>query len=44
MSQPVEELASENHWAALFAKSQAVLAKLAGEALAEYAAGLTEPL
>ena len=40
----LEELASEQHWAASFAKSQDKLAKLAEEALAEYNAGRTKPL
>jgi len=37
-----EELASEQRWSDSFAKSQDVLAKLADEALAEYAAGKTQ--
>ena len=40
----LEELASEQRWAESFAKSQDLLAKLAGEALAEHAAGRTKPL
>jgi hypothetical protein len=40
----LEELASEQRWAASFAKSQDKLAKLAEEALAEYNAGRTKPL
>ncbi len=40
----LEELASEQRWSESFAKSQDVLGKLAGEALAEYAAGRTKPL
>lgn len=40
----LEELASEERWAALFAKSEDVLEKLAEEALAEHRAGLTKPL
>ena len=38
------ELADEQAWAAKFADSQDALAKLAGEALAEDDAGLTEDL
>jgi hypothetical protein len=38
------ELADEQAWAAKFAGSQDALAKLAGEALAEDDAGLTEDL
>ena len=38
----LEELASEQRWAESFAKSQDVLEKLAGEALAEHRAGLTK--
>ena len=40
----IEELASEQRWAASFSKSHDVLASLADEALAEYAAGRTKPL
>lgn len=40
----LEEIASEQRWATSFEKSQAVLAKLAEEALAEHAAGRTKPL
>ncbi|HXX83513.1 MAG TPA: hypothetical protein VEN29_05975 [Casimicrobiaceae bacterium] len=40
----LEELASEQRWNELFAKSQDVLAKLAEEALAEHRAGRTKPL
>jgi hypothetical protein len=40
----LEELASEKRWSLSFAKSQDLLAKLAEEALAEYAAGKTKPL
>jgi hypothetical protein len=40
----LEELASEQRWAASFATSQDKLAKLAEEALAEYDAGRTKPL
>jgi len=39
----LEELASEKRWAASFAKSQDLLAKLAGDALAEHASGRTKP-
>jgi hypothetical protein len=38
------DLASERQWSEAFAKSQAQLAKLADEALAEFDAGKTEPL
>lgn len=38
------ELASEKRWSSSFAKSQDLLAKLAEEALAEYASGRTKPL
>ncbi|MEZ4630435.1 MAG: hypothetical protein R2880_06975 [Deinococcales bacterium] len=38
------ELASEQRWNELFAKSQDILAELAEEALAEYYAGQTELL
>ncbi len=40
----LEELASEQRWSKSFAKSQDSLAKLAEQALAEYAAGRTKPL
>jgi len=40
----LEELASERRWLSSFAKSQDILANLAEEALAEYAAGKTKPL
>jgi hypothetical protein len=40
----LEELASEKRWTELFAKSQDKLAKLAEQALADYAAGRTKPL
>jgi hypothetical protein len=40
----LEELASEQRWAASFAKSQEKIARLAEEALAEYNAGRTKPL
>jgi len=40
----LEELASEKRWSQSFAKSQDQLAKLAEEALAEYASGQTKPL
>ena len=40
----LEELASEQRWAESFAKSQDLLAKLAGKALADHAAGRTKPL
>ena len=40
----LEELASEKRWAASFAKSQDLLSKLAGDALAEHASGRTKPL
>ena len=40
----LEELASERRWSESFAKSQDSLAKLAEQALAEYAAGGTKPL
>jgi len=39
----LEELASEKRWSSSFAKSQDLLAKLAEEALAEYASGQTKP-
>ncbi|GBF82467.1 hypothetical protein [Aphanothece sacrum] len=38
------EIASQERWNDLFAKSQNVLADLAQEALAEYQAGKTQPL
>lgn len=40
----LEELASEQRWAASFAESQDELARLAEQALAEYTAGRTKPL
>ena len=40
----LEELASEQRWTELFAKSQDKLAKLAEQALADHAAGRTKPL
>ena len=40
----LEELESEKRWSESFAKSQDLLAKLAGEAVAEDAAGRTKPL
>ena len=40
----LEELASEKRWTELFEKSQDKLAKLAEQALADYAAGRTKPL
>jgi hypothetical protein len=40
----LEELASEQRWSESLAKSQDSLAKLAEQALAEYAAGRTKPL
>lgn len=40
----LEELASEQRWAESFAKSEDKLAKLAGEAIADYKAGRTKPL
>ena len=39
----LEELASEQRWGELFAKSQDKLAELADEALAEHRAGKTKP-
>jgi hypothetical protein len=39
-----EELDSERRWDELFAKSQDVLDRLADEAIAQYKAGLTEPI
>ena len=40
----LEELASEQRWTELFAKSQDKLAKLGEKALADHAAGRTKPL
>jgi len=40
----LEELASEEKWGALFAKSQDPLGRLAEEALAEHRAGKSVPL
>lgn len=40
----LEELASEERWGKLFARSQGKLAQLADEAVAEYKAGRTKPL
>lgn len=40
----IEELASERRWAALFDRSQDVLAQLADDALKEHRAGKTQPL
>lgn len=40
----IEELASEKRWSSSFANSQDLLAKLAEEAVAEYASGQTKPL
>ncbi|MEO8007634.1 MAG: hypothetical protein ABI728_03825 [Betaproteobacteria bacterium] len=40
----IEELASEQRWAASIAKSQDLLAKFAEKALADHAAGRTKPL
>lgn len=40
----LEELEDEARWDETFAKSQDVLAKLAGEAIAEYRAGKTQAL
>ena len=40
----LEELASEQRWSESLAKSEDSLAKLAEQALAEYAAGRTKPL
>ena len=40
----LEEIASEQKWNDLFARSQDVLAKRAEEALVEHRAGKTEPL
>ena len=39
----LQEIASEERWSSSFTKSQNALAKLAEEALAEHAAGRTEP-
>lgn len=39
----LEELASEQKWGELFAKSQDKLAELAEEALAEHRSGKTKP-
>jgi len=40
----LQELASEQRWSELFAKSQDKLAELAEKALADHAAGRTKPL
>ena len=40
----LEEMASEERWAALFARSEDVLEGLAKEAVAEHRAGLSKPL
>jgi hypothetical protein len=40
----LDEIASEQRWSTSFAGSQTLLAKLAEQALAEYAAGRTKPL
>ncbi len=40
----LEELASEQKWGELFAKSQDLLAQMAGEALGEDRSGKTKPL
>jgi hypothetical protein len=40
----LDEIASERAWDERFAKSQDVLERMAAEALAEHAAGLTTPL
>jgi hypothetical protein len=40
----LQELASEQRWAEAFAKSEAQLAQLADEALAEFKQGKTQPL
>jgi hypothetical protein len=40
----LEELASEDRWQRLFARSGDVLSRLAAEARAEYHAGRTRPL
>ncbi len=39
----LEEIASEGRWSESFASSQEVLSSLAEEALAEHAAGRTQP-
>ena len=39
----LEEIASEQRWTELFAKSQGGLEKLAAQALAEHASGKTKP-
>jgi hypothetical protein len=40
----LEEIASERRWTESFSKSQDALAKLAEEALTEYAQGRTRPM
>lgn len=40
----LEELASERRWSETFGRSQDALARLAEEAIAEHAAGRTQPL
>ena len=40
----IDEIRSEHRWEAAFAKSQGLLGKLAGQALAEHRAGKTQPL
>jgi hypothetical protein len=40
----LDEITSERAWDERFARSQDVLARMAAEALAEHAAGLTTPL
>ena len=40
----LEELASEQRWDELFARSSDTLERLANEALAEFRAGRTQPL
>lgn len=40
----LEEIASEQRWADLFARSQDVLGSMAEKALAEHRAGKTKPL
>lgn len=40
----LEELASEEHWAEAFRKSEEELARLAEEAISEFRAGQTMPL
>ena len=40
----LDELAAEERWSALFAKSQDTLADMAQEALAEHRAGKSQPL